>query len=74
MAILGPGASRVHPVRGVLVVRGITLRQAARELGMNPTVLGRQLNGNAPATQRVRRGLSKLLGRPQAELFLEDEP
>jgi transcriptional regulator with XRE-family HTH domain len=74
MAIATPTAPLVHPAKAELTLRRLTLRDAARAIGVNDQVLGRQLNGLERATPRIRRGLSKLLGRPEDELFRPDEP
>jgi hypothetical protein len=73
MAVATAGVPRVHPARALLVMRRVTLREVARLLDMNEQVLGRQLNGLDRITPRVRRGLSRILARPQAELFFDED-
>ena len=69
---LSPPATRVHPAKAELALRRLTLREAARVIGVNDQVLGRQLNGLERATPRIRRGLAKFLGRPERELFRDE--
>jgi hypothetical protein len=70
-----PGAApEPHACKAVLLNRGITIRTAARYLGMNEVYLGRVLNGWNPVSRHVREGFSRLLGMPEADLFRPPEP
>jgi hypothetical protein len=63
-----------HPVKAVMAERGITVRAAARFLEMHEVYLGRVLNGWEEPSRRVRSGLSRLLGLPEADLFRPPQP
>lgn len=70
MAIQAP-PQRAHPVKGVLAVRRITLKNAAEIVGVHPVLLGRMINRLDKPTPRIRRALAALLQVPEAELFDE---
>ncbi len=61
-----------HPAKGILAVQRLTLREVAEQIGMNSQVVGRMLNGRAAASPRFRRDLSRVLDRPESELFVAE--
>jgi transcriptional regulator with XRE-family HTH domain len=63
-----------QPARLVLLERGVTIRSVADYLGMTEDHLGRVLNGYHPVSMKVRQGVAKLLGLPEAELWRPPDP
>lgn len=61
--------ARAHPARGILAVEGRLIRDVAWEAGYCPAYVGRVLARQLPLTAEFRRRLSRVLGRPESELF-----
>jgi hypothetical protein len=63
-----------QPVKAVLAARRVSVRAVARHLGLSPGWCGRVINGWEPASAEFRRGVARLLSRPEAELFRPRRP
>lgn len=61
--------SRPHPAKGVLVMRGIRLREPADELDYNRQYFRKVINGLTPASATFRAKLARWLDMPEHELF-----
>lgn len=59
----------VQPARGELVMRRLTVRQIASEVGQHEVHVSRQLTGARPVSARLRDFLVLRLDKPAAELF-----
>lgn len=62
----GPAA---HPAKGVLAVRRISQREAARAIGCTATYLCSVLNGSVTPSEQFRQRLAAYLGEPADGLF-----
>lgn len=52
----------------------MSVQAVAQALGLNAQYLGRVLNSEVRASERVRETVTKLLGCAEEELFWPDEP
>jgi len=58
-----------HPIKAVLANRRLTITRFGTEVGVNPSTLGRVINGYVAPWPSLRRKASDALGLPENELF-----
>lgn len=62
-----------HPVKGLIVARGQSLKDAAVECGYSPDVFRNVLNRQVAAWPEFRRRVTEHFGQPEDDLFLADD-
>ena len=66
-------ATSAQPIKGVLALRRITIRELSRAVKVNPNTLGRIINGSVEPWPALRRRCAEHLEIPEVELFRGSE-